>query len=114
MAKPLGRPSAQAVKNHVRPGERNPIEGKFGQGKVKYGLDNTRARLRTTTESWIASIALVLNLIELTRRAHLRTLKGFLSHILLLPVLVLRKNYRSIDKMYKEIKLLDVPDSTSN
>ncbi len=28
-AKPLGRPSAKAVENHVRPGERNPIEGKF-------------------------------------------------------------------------------------
>lgn len=29
-AKPLGRPSAKAVENHVSPGERNPIEGKFG------------------------------------------------------------------------------------
>lgn len=43
VAKPFGRPSAQAVKNHVRSGARNPIEGKFGQGKVKYGLDNVRA-----------------------------------------------------------------------
>ena len=33
-AKPLGRPSAKAVENHVRPGERNPIEGKFGQAKT--------------------------------------------------------------------------------
>ncbi len=29
-AKPLGRPSKEAVSNHVSPGERNPIEGKFG------------------------------------------------------------------------------------
>ena len=27
VAKPLGRLSAQAVKDHVRPGARNPIEG---------------------------------------------------------------------------------------
>lgn len=69
IAKPLGRPSAQAVKNHVSPGERNPVEGKFGQGKVKYGWDNIRAKLRTTSESWVASIALVLNLVALTRQA---------------------------------------------
>lgn len=69
VAKPLGRPSARAVKNHVRPGERNPVEGKFGQGKLKYGLDNIRAKLKTTSESWVASIALVLNLVNLTRQA---------------------------------------------
>jgi hypothetical protein len=34
-AKPLGRPSpASALFNHVSPGERNPVEGKFGQGKT--------------------------------------------------------------------------------
>ena len=30
-AKPLGR--SKALSNQVRPGERNPIEGKFGQAK---------------------------------------------------------------------------------
>lgn len=68
-AKPLGRPKAGAVQNHVRPGERNPIEGKFGQGKVKYGLENIRAKLATTSVSWVASIALVLNLINLMGQA---------------------------------------------
>lgn len=68
-AKPLGRPKAGAVQNHVRPGERNPIEGKFGQGKVKYGLDNIRAKLDTTSVSWVALIALVLNLINLMGEA---------------------------------------------
>lgn len=71
-AKPLGRPSARAVNDHVRPGERNPIEGKFGQGKLKYGLSDIRAKLKTTSESWIASIALVLNLVALTRQALMR------------------------------------------
>jgi hypothetical protein len=68
-AKPLGRPSAKAVENHVRPGERNPIEGKFGQAKNGYGMNRIRARLRTTSQSWIASIILVLNLVKLAGAA---------------------------------------------
>ncbi len=70
-AKPLGRPSKTALTNHVSPGERNPIEGKFGQAKVAYGLDNIKAKLKTTSESWIAAIALVLNLVNLARLASL-------------------------------------------
>jgi len=65
MAKPLGRPSAKAVDNHLRPGERNPIEGKFGQAKTAYGMNRIKARLNQTSESWIASIVLVLNLIKI-------------------------------------------------
>lgn len=63
-AKPLGRPPAVKTE-HVRPGERNPIEGKFGQAKNKYGLEKIRARLTDTSQSWIASIILVLNLVKL-------------------------------------------------
>jgi hypothetical protein len=69
VAKPLGRPAAGAVAVHLRPGERNPIEGKFGQGKLAYGLDCIRAKLKETSESWIACIALVLNLVNMTRQA---------------------------------------------
>jgi hypothetical protein len=64
-AKPLGRPSKEALSNQVSPGERNPIEGKFGQAKTAYGLDRVRARLANTSESWVASIILVLNLVNL-------------------------------------------------
>jgi transposase, IS5 family len=70
VAKPLGRPSL-AVDNHIRPGERNPIEGKFGQAKVAYGMNRIKARLADTSEAWIASIVLVLNLIKLIGRASL-------------------------------------------
>jgi hypothetical protein len=63
LAKPLGRPSA--VKVHLSPGERNPIEGKFGQAKTGYGLDRIKARLQGTSETWIACIILVLNLVKL-------------------------------------------------
>lgn len=64
-AKPLGRPSKKALSNQVSPGERNPIEGKFGQAKTAYGLDRVKARLANTSESWVASIILVLNLVNL-------------------------------------------------
>lgn len=70
-AKPLGRPSKEALLNQISPGERNPIEGKFGQAKVAYGLDNIKAKLKETSESWIATIILVLNLVNLTRLATL-------------------------------------------
>ena len=63
LAKPLGRPPA--VSNHVRPGERNPIEGKFGRTKTAYGLDRIHARLIGTSESMISSIIIVLNLVKL-------------------------------------------------
>jgi hypothetical protein len=63
LAKPLGRPSAVSI--HLSPGERNPIEGKFGQAKNGYGLNRIRARLKRTSETWIASIILVLNLVKL-------------------------------------------------
>ena len=69
VAKPLGRPIEKAVADHIRPGERNPIEGKFGQAKIKYGLDKINAKLANTSVSWIASIFLVLNLVKLTRLA---------------------------------------------
>lgn len=68
-AKPLGRPSKTALSNQVSPGERNPIEGKFGQAKTGYGLDRIKARLSQTSESWIASIIMVLNLVHLAEVA---------------------------------------------
>ena len=64
VAKPLGRPAA--MQNHVRPGERNPIEGKFGQAKSAYGMNRIKARLQQTSESWVATIVMVLNLVKLT------------------------------------------------
>jgi transposase, IS5 family len=68
LAKPLGRPSLQ---NRIvlNPGDRNPIEGKFGQAKVRYGMDRIRARLKDTSESWVAMIMVVMNLVRLARKA---------------------------------------------
>jgi transposase, IS5 family len=69
IAKPLGRPASKAVAVHLSPGERNPIEGKFGQAKTAYGMDNIKAKLKQTSESWIVAIAIVLNLVAMTRQA---------------------------------------------
>jgi hypothetical protein len=68
-AKPLGRPSAKAVENQVSPGERDPIEGKFGQAKTGYGMNLIKARLKYTSQSWIATINLLLNLVKLAGEA---------------------------------------------
>jgi hypothetical protein len=79
--KPLGRPSScTAVEDHVRPGERNPIEGVFGQGKTAYGMNRIKARLAHTSGSWIASIIMVINLVKITgliRHALMVTVRAF-------------------------------------
>lgn len=78
-AKPLGRPKAVDVE-HVRPGERNPIEGKFGQAKTAYGMNRIKARLQQTSESWIATIILVLNLVKLAGEAPLSLIFRILTY----------------------------------
>lgn len=90
-AKPLGRPSAQALQNQVRPGDRNPIEGKFGQAKLAYGLNCIKAKLKETSESWIACIALVLNLVNLAGQA---------LYALLWPILVITTQKSHASKNY--------------
>jgi IS5 family transposase len=78
-AKPLGRPG-KAVEAHVSPGERNPIEGKFGQAKTAYGLNRIKARLQQTSQYWIASIILVLNLVKLTGQVPFDFIQRFITY----------------------------------
>ena len=59
-------------------GERNAIEGKFGEGKRKYGLGRIRARLAQTSLSAITLQLLVMNL-----ERRLRVLLAFIFAILL-------------------------------
>lgn len=81
-AKPLGRPSSTgALSIPVRPGERNSIEGKFGQAKTAYGMNRIKARLSVTSESWIASIVLVLNLIKIIGEASLSLIFKLIERI---------------------------------
>lgn len=65
----LGRPVADAVLKKAEKKierqdarERNAVEGKFGEGKRKYGLSRVYARLKETAECVIAMQFLVMNL----------------------------------------------------
>jgi hypothetical protein len=68
--KPLGRPPSnesyyQKAKRRKEHNQRNHVEGKFGQGKNAYGLKQIRAKTKETSESWIANIFFVMNLVKL-------------------------------------------------
>ena len=76
--KPLGRPKKETAENKLQLQEekkqrreeyrqRIPIEGKFGQGKNGYRLNYIRAKTARTSEAWIRSIFLVMNLLVLAK-----------------------------------------------
>ena len=71
--KALGRPSSQFKtayqkrKYRMEQRMRNQIEGKFGQGKNGYNLNKIRARRARTSESWIAAIFFVMNLVRFNK-----------------------------------------------
>ena len=71
--KALGRPPKESLtpyqkrKKRREQGMRNQIEGKFGQGKNAYDLNRVRARTARTSESWVACIMFVMNLIKFSQ-----------------------------------------------
>ena len=70
---PLGRPPAtvsKAKKKQALEDERirNAIEGKFGQGKRRFGLNRVMAKLDNTSGTVIAITFLVMNLATWWRR----------------------------------------------
>jgi len=76
LTKPLGRPpkkqketAQQKYRKKKKAAKRNQVEGKFGQGKRGYGLNNIKARLPETSESWINAIMFVMNLTTLLQMA---------------------------------------------
>jgi hypothetical protein len=89
--KPLGRPSARSQtqyckrKQKIEQGIRNQVEGKFGQGKNGYNLNKVRARAAKTSESWIAAIFFVMNLIKFSKDFLFSFLKEVLSSIFPVP-----------------------------
>jgi len=71
---PLGRKPVKTAKSYYirrkerrEAAERNQIEGKFGQGKNGYNLNQIRAKLSSTSMSWIAAIIFVMNIIRYCR-----------------------------------------------
>lgn len=79
VGKPLGRPTRTSKKEkrslQKEMAQRNPIEGKFGQGKNAYGLAKIRARLKETSESWVLSIYFIMNLLKLAEASFLSAVK---------------------------------------
>lgn len=67
---------------------RNLIEGKFGLGKNGYNLNHIRARLSSTSMSWIAAIIFVLNLIRHTKGIVGSILNLFLGSLMKLKYLM--------------------------
>ena len=65
--KPLGRPPKEAPPNNIKQQLRearirNEIEGVFGVGKRRFGLGLVMAKLKETSESWIAMVIFVMNI----------------------------------------------------
>jgi transposase, IS5 family len=89
--KPLGRPSTKSQtqyckrKQKIEQGIRNQVEGKFGQGKNGYNLNKIRARSSKTSESWIAAIFFVMNLIKFSKEFLFSFLKEALSSLFSVP-----------------------------
>ena len=99
--KPLGRPKKQTPENADQLKqeklqrkqdalERIPIEGKFGQGKNGYRLNYIRAKTLRTSEAWINSIFLVMNLMVLFRICcvQLKKTLGFIQLTFFVKMLV--------------------------
>lgn len=94
----LGRPSKESQTKKAKAamrkaaGERNEVEGCFGVAKRRYGMNNIRARLSKTAESWIGAGFFVFNI------------QRFLAELLF--VLIFRRfepQYKSILRQFFEV-----------
>jgi len=72
-ASPLGRPqeksAAQKRKERKEYAERNHIEGRIGNAKQAYSLNQIKARLKETSFAWIGATIFVLNLSRMAQNA---------------------------------------------
>lgn len=88
IGKPLGRPSKEDVTASVKrkwrkeAAQRNRIEGTFGLAKLKYGLNNIRAKLQKTSESWIAAIIFVMNIMKFCKEFYLPLFLALINDLL--------------------------------
>ena len=88
---PLGRPpkkteeNSRALKEQKRQQrqdelDRNAVEGKFGQGKRRFGLARIMAKLSNTSETVIAITFLVMNLEKWLQKLFFCFIFGWLQH----------------------------------
>ncbi|MDA3860177.1 MAG: IS5 family transposase [Melioribacteraceae bacterium] len=100
---PIGRPKKEEsyyekAKKRKENNQRNHIEGKFGQAKNAYGLSKIRARRQDTSESWIASIFFVMNLVKFLHLFYALKKKAYYSFIesFLLNQIILKLRFKII------------------
>jgi transposase, IS5 family len=75
---PLGRPKKDEQGRIINPysklqikeaNQRNHVEGQFGTAKDAYDLNKVKAKTERTSESWIANIFFMLNIVKLLKLA---------------------------------------------
>lgn len=85
---PLGRPKKDKQGQKINPytstqikqsHQRNHVEGQFGTAKDAYSLSKVKAKLPQTSESWIANIFFILNVIRLLKVAQIAMGKHFFA-----------------------------------
>lgn len=68
----LSKMTARERKAHKQKhNSRNQVEGKFGQGKNGYELNEIKAKYSNTSKSWIAAIIFVMNILNFAGRSFL-------------------------------------------
>lgn len=60
--KPVAKTARQKQKEKKEYGERNQIEGRIGNAKQAYSLNQIKAKLKDTSQTWIAATMFVINL----------------------------------------------------
>lgn len=113
--KPLGRPPkniSKEQKKQAREDEiiRNTIEGKFGVGKRRYGLNRIMTKLSQTSETVISMSFLVMNISYLYRQA-LSIFWCLFSKITSFLRLLINKTYINLNKEKQKIILISGCDS---
>jgi IS5 family transposase len=79
----LSKMTAKERKAHKKKhNSRNHVEGKFGQGKNGYALNEIKAKYSNTSKSWIGAIIFVMNILHFAGRSFL----SFLAATQYLPV----------------------------
>ena len=79
VGKPLGRPPKEELNAYQKRklkkerNQRNHVEGKFGQGKNGYRLNQVRTKRSDTSKSWISAILFIMNLEKLFKTAGKQT-----------------------------------------
>ena len=75
---PLGRPKKNEQGQIINPyskiqlkeaNQRNHVEGQFGTAKDSYDLNKVKAKTERTSESWIANIFFIINIVKLLKLA---------------------------------------------